>query len=111
MIQRHQISCLLLAAIIACYTSQFKLLSVDGFVNPSLPTNALRTAVVESPSLPTCLASAPTTDGDETSNKTPAPVLNGKRVLPAKIMLAGLKGHQVAAAYAILSPEYKKAGG
>ena len=111
MIQRHKISCILVAAIIACYTSQFKLLSVDGFVNPSLPTNALRTAVVESPSLPTWLASTPTTDGDETSNKTPAPVLNGKRVLPAKIMLAGLKGHQVAAAYAILSPEYKKAGG
>ena len=26
-------------------------------------------------------------------------------------MLAGLKGHQVAAAYAILSPNYKKSGG
>ena len=95
--------CLLVAALIACH-----IFSAEGFVNPSL---ALRSAVVESPSLPTWLASTPTTDGDETSNKPPAPVLNGKRVLPAKIMLAGLKGHQVAAAYAILSPEYKKAGG
>jgi Fe-S cluster biogenesis protein NfuA len=39
---------------------------------------------------------------------TPAPVLNGKRVLPYKIMVAGLKGHEVAAAYAILSSDYKK---
>jgi Fe-S cluster biogenesis protein NfuA len=44
------------------------------------------------------------------STETPAPVLNGKRVLPFKIMVAGLKGaaREVAATYAILGSDYKK---
>eukprot|EP00531_Pseudo-nitzschia_arenysensis_P012454 CAMPEP_0116141982 /NCGR_PEP_ID=MMETSP0329-20121206/14665_1 /TAXON_ID=697910 /ORGANISM="Pseudo-nitzschia arenysensis, Strain B593" /LENGTH=398 /DNA_ID=CAMNT_0003637187 /DNA_START=67 /DNA_END=1263 /DNA_ORIENTATION=+ len=104
MTKGHNLSCVFAIAIIACYTS------VDGFVNPSLPTQSLKTTI-NSPSLSTFFASTDTTGGDDTGNKTPAPVLNGKRVLPAKIMLAGLKGHQVAAAYAILSPDYKKSGG
>jgi hypothetical protein len=36
------------------------------------------------------------------------PVLNGKRVLPYKIMAAGLKGHKVAGVYAILNKDYKR---
>ena len=40
--------------------------------------------------------------------KAPAPVLDGKRVLPLKIMKAGLKGHKVAAVYALLNADYKK---
>ena len=82
----------------------------EGFViPPSLPTNSIRQSIFPS----TVFASTPsaTDNGDEIVNKPPAPVLNGKRVLPLKIMLAGLKGHQVAAAYGVLSPEYKKAGG
>ena len=38
----------------------------------------------------------------------PAPVLDGKRVLPLKIMKAGLKGHKVAAVYALLNSDYKR---
>ena len=40
---------------------------------------------------------------------TPPPVLNGKMVLPFKVIQKGLAGHhQVAAVYALLSSEYKK---
>jgi hypothetical protein len=40
---------------------------------------------------------------------TPPPVLNGKMVLPFKVIQKGLEGHhQVAAVYAFLSSEYKK---
>ena len=38
----------------------------------------------------------------------PAPVLDGKRVLPLKVMKAGLKGHKVAAVYALLNSDYKR---
>jgi Fe-S cluster biogenesis protein NfuA len=39
----------------------------------------------------------------------PAPVLDGKRVLPYKIMIAGLKGQiKVAAVYALYSASYKR---
>jgi len=87
-------------------------LYANGFVNPpSLPFSSV-VSTSDLPHLPIFFAStSSTTDEDEVSNKPPAPVLNGKRVLPTKIMLAGLKGHQVAAAYAILSSEFKKAGG
>ncbi|KAL7435766.1 hypothetical protein ACHAXH_006297 [Discostella pseudostelligera] len=37
-----------------------------------------------------------------------APSLNGKIVLPVKVMAAGLKGHRVAAVYAILNSNYKR---
>lgn len=47
---------------------------------------------------------------DESSSapSAPAPVLNGKRVLPYKVMKGGLKGSQVAAVYALLNNEYKR---
>ena len=37
-----------------------------------------------------------------------APTLNGKLVLPVKAMAAGLKGHKVAAVYAVLNSSYKR---
>lgn len=37
-----------------------------------------------------------------------APVLNGKRVLPFKVLMAGLKGHKVAGVYALMNSEYKR---
>ena len=37
-----------------------------------------------------------------------APVLDGKRVLPLRVMKAGLKGHTVAAVYALLNSDYKR---
>lgn len=41
------------------------------------------------------------------NNESSAPVFDGKRILPVKIMLAGLKGRQnVPAVYAVLSSEY-----
>lgn len=42
------------------------------------------------------------------SATTPAPVLNGKRVLPYKIVILGLKGHKVAAVYAILNSGFQR---
>jgi Fe-S cluster biogenesis protein NfuA len=55
-------------------------------------------------------------DAGSNSTSTPsvaasssAPVLNGKRVLPLKIMMAGLSGHKIAASYAIFSNDYKTA--
>jgi hypothetical protein len=49
-------------------------------------------------------------DSTEAAATSPnaAPVLNGKRVLPYKIIKAGLKGHKVAGAYALLNSEYKR---
>lgn len=44
----------------------------------------------------------------ETEVSTPAPVLDGNRVLPFKIMNGGLKGHKVAAVYALLNSDYKR---
>ena len=43
---------------------------------------------------------------NETISK--APSLNGKIVLPVKVMAAGLSGHRVAAVYAILNSNYKR---
>ena len=43
---------------------------------------------------------------NETISK--APSLNGKIVLPVKVMSGGLKGHRVAAVYAILNSNYKR---
>lgn len=38
----------------------------------------------------------------------PVPVLDGKRVLPLKVTKAGVKGHKVAAVYALLNSNYKR---
>ncbi|CAB9525158.1 NifU-like protein 1, chloroplastic [Seminavis robusta] len=46
------------------------------------------------------------TDASDVS--TPAPTLDGARVLPYKIMKGGLKGHTVAAVYALLNSDYKR---
>lgn len=111
MMQRHRLPRLFVLAIFASCTLHRHLSPVDGFVAPSLSNNSIK-SISSSPSS-ILLASTPsssTTDGDDVSNKPPAPVLNGKRVLPLKIMSVGLKGHKVAAAYAILSPDFKKAG-
>jgi Fe-S cluster biogenesis protein NfuA len=46
----------------------------------------------------------------ETNAGPPTPVLNGKRVLPFKVMSAGLKGQKaVAAVYAVMNDDFKKA--
>jgi Fe-S cluster biogenesis protein NfuA len=44
-----------------------------------------------------------------TSTATAAPVLNGKRVLPYKVLMAGLKGHpNVAGVFVLMNSEYKR---
>jgi len=45
---------------------------------------------------------------DSTTQAPPPPVLNGKRVLPYKVLLSGLKGHKVPAVYAVLNSNYKR---
>lgn len=42
---------------------------------------------------------------------TRAPTLNGRAALPAKAMAAGLKGHTVAAVYAVLGSGYRRGDG
>lgn len=50
-----------------------------------------------------------TTNNEETANEiSKAPTLNGKAVLPLKAMKVGLKGHKVAAVYALLNKNYKR---
>jgi Flp pilus assembly protein TadB len=45
---------------------------------------------------------------DASSEISKAPTLNGKMVLPLKAMMVGLKGHKVAAVYALLNKNYKR---
>jgi hypothetical protein len=50
-----------------------------------------------------------TTNNEETANEiSKAPTLNGKAALPLKAMKVGLKGHKVAAVYALLNKNYKR---
>lgn len=50
----------------------------------------------------------PPQDETTTTIVSKAPSLNGKIVLPVKVMTAGLQGHRVAAVYAILNSNYKR---
>ena len=86
---------------------------VDGFVvkHPSASRTAIATTSTSTSTTKTLLpvtalgAAASTVDNNA---GPPTPVLNGKRILPIKIMLAGLRGHTVAAAYCVMSRDYKK---
>ena len=49
-----------------------------------------------------------TASADKEPEMTRAPTLNGKMVLPLKVMASGLKGHKIAAVYAILNSQYKR---
>lgn len=46
--------------------------------------------------------------GSGSDVSAPAPVLDGKRVLPYRVIKTGLKGHKVAAVYALLNSDYKR---
>lgn len=50
-------------------------------------------------------------DKGEATTASVAPVLNGKMVLPFKVMTSGLKDHKVAAVYAVLNSVYKRGAG
>ncbi|KAG7341418.1 thioredoxin-like protein [Nitzschia inconspicua] len=64
---------------------------------------------IEDATTTTNSTTATTTTTTVSDAVSPAPVLNGKRVLPIKVMMAGLKGQkEVAASYAIFGPEYKQ---
>lgn len=62
-------------------------------------------------------AAASATNGDDGDGATTstevskAPTLNGKAVLPMRAMTAGLRGHKVAAVYAVLNSNYKRGSG
>ena len=47
-------------------------------------------------------------DDVQTKETSATPILNGKRVLPFKVVAAGLKGHKVAGVYAVLNSSYKR---
>jgi hypothetical protein len=55
------------------------------------------------------LSSVPDIIGSDTQTEiSKAPTLNGKSILPVRAMVAGLKGHKVAAVYALLNSDYKR---
>jgi Fe-S cluster biogenesis protein NfuA len=45
---------------------------------------------------------------DSSTPTAPAPTLNGKRVLPFKVLAGGLKGSKIAAVYAVLNSTFKR---
>ena len=105
------IKSLLFTVAMSCHTS--------AFVLPSTPSPLIMASAPSSSSLPflrhvndecpsTKLFMASPSDATEIST---APQLNGKIVLPIKAMTAGLKGHKVAAVYAILDSNYKRGSG
>jgi Fe-S cluster biogenesis protein NfuA len=47
-------------------------------------------------------------DADTSMTKIPGPVLNGKRVLPYKVLAAGLKQHTISAVYVVLNSTFKR---
>lgn len=49
-----------------------------------------------------------TPDNGAQTEISKAPSLNGKTILPVKAISAGLRGHKVAAVYAILNSEYRR---
>lgn len=58
---------------------------------------------------PGLAAGPPPTDGaEEPGDVSRAPSLNGKTVMPARVLAGGLRGHAVPAVYAILSSDYKR---
>eukprot|EP00804_Cyclotella_cryptica_P027891 CCRYP_003805-RA/>CCRYP_003805-RA protein AED:0.05 eAED:0.05 QI:384/1/1/1/1/1/3/364/426 len=62
----------------------------------------------------TNLFSSPPNNGPDNPVQTEvskAPTLNGKIILPVKAMSVGLKGHKVAAVYAVLNSGYKRGSG
>ena len=82
-------------------------LSVSGFVPFHFPTNLLVSSK-SCTNIGSPLFSQPE-ESDGTTAATPGPVLNGKRVLPYKILMAGLKGStNISGVYAILNKEFKR---
>eukprot|EP00339_Tiarina_fusa_P023229 CAMPEP_0117063990 /NCGR_PEP_ID=MMETSP0472-20121206/44670_1 /TAXON_ID=693140 ORGANISM="Tiarina fusus, Strain LIS" /NCGR_SAMPLE_ID=MMETSP0472 /ASSEMBLY_ACC=CAM_ASM_000603 /LENGTH=371 /DNA_ID=CAMNT_0004783911 /DNA_START=175 /DNA_END=1286 /DNA_ORIENTATION=+ len=79
-----------------------------------LPSEDCSQRIIHNRSASTAIASSPElVSTDDTTEEggtpaTPAPVLNGKRVLPYKVLMAGLKGHEVAGVYAIINKEFKR---
>lgn len=54
------------------------------------------------------LCSTPSSGSETQTEISKAPTLNGKAILPVRAMVAGLKGHKIAAVYAVLNSSYKR---
>jgi len=101
---RVKSTCLNLWTILPFLVLLLVVVVVHGFVTPFgiTTTGHQRTQHRQKPSsYPLLYAEAPT-------SPNAAPVLNGKRVLPYKVLMAGLKGHKVAGVFALLNNEYKR---
>jgi NFU1 iron-sulfur cluster scaffold homolog, mitochondrial len=83
---------------------------LSGFLISS--TSAFRPSVISlTRNVPALARQSPLAASTEDASATaaaPAPVLNGKRVLPYKIMMAGLKGHKISAVYAVLNASFQR---
>eukprot|EP00568_Trieres_chinensis_P012269 CAMPEP_0183304692 /NCGR_PEP_ID=MMETSP0160_2-20130417/9697_1 /TAXON_ID=2839 ORGANISM="Odontella Sinensis, Strain Grunow 1884" /NCGR_SAMPLE_ID=MMETSP0160_2 /ASSEMBLY_ACC=CAM_ASM_000250 /LENGTH=413 /DNA_ID=CAMNT_0025467789 /DNA_START=36 /DNA_END=1277 /DNA_ORIENTATION=- len=95
----------------AASAAAFSAVSTDAF--SSSPTFARPSRAFSTPS---SLRAAPADDkasGVEIAQEVPtkAPVFNGKMVFPMKALDAGLKGHKVAAVYAVMNSGYKRGAG
>lgn len=87
----------------------------QAFVTPSTNNKGSLFGISTHSSYATTSSSLFSTEADEAKVETgapdaasKAPVLNGKRVLPYKVLMAGVKGHVVAGVYAILSKDYAR---
>jgi hypothetical protein len=72
------------------------------------PPQFTKSPVVDGNSFHTRQVVRKATSEDASAPSAPAPILNGKRILPYKVMKGGLKGSKVAAVYALLNDEYKR---
>lgn len=72
-----------------------------------LPPFLARNCVQQQKSTRLAADSAANDSGTPTT-QSPAPTLNGKRVLPFKILAGGLKGSKIAAVYAVLDSNFKR---
>jgi len=108
-------------AAIAAAAASYLSLPASAFV-PSHHVPSSRPVVVvptgniiasSSPSPSQLSASTEESASATTADAEPAPQFNGKTILPMRVLSAGLRGHKVAAVYAVLNSSYKKkkAGG
>ena len=72
----------------------------DGPAATSAPTAALGAGPTADP--------ADGNPADAADDVSRAPSLNGKTVMPARVLAGGLRGHTVPAVYAVLSSDYKR---
>lgn len=104
---------LLLSPYVALALSLSTAASVSAFVPSQSLVSQNAEIIIARHHQPGTALSASTEEDQETTAapSTPAPQFNGKTILPMRVVTPGLKGHKVAAVYAVLNSSYKKKSG